>query len=328
MTLTEFQADPTMVHPYYGEWFEVRNNAGVALDRQGVTFESDRGSFTVDALLLVPPDGLAVCAVDDDPDANGGFTSVDDLYAFGSGFNLSRSADRIVISYGGVTIDTVEWTSAWPTRPDESHQVSRNAYGLEWANDLSHNWCSSTTYTSSGMRGTPGADKRYCSDDPSNDSDGDGFSETEGDCDDTDATVFPGAIDDARGDHADTDDGYSEYGGGSTAAQDCDDADADIHPGAAERDDGLDNDCDGRVDEGVGNDTGEDTAADTGTPADTDTDSDADGDADTDSDTEPPQGSGGWNFACGCAAPASSDGASYAALLLGLTALARRRARP
>ena len=68
------------------------------------------------------------------------------------------------------------------------------------------------------------------------DEDGDGFSVDEGDCDDTDPSVYPGAPEGTPG----------AFGGG----------------------DGIDNDCDGLVDErdtgGGGIDTGKDTGRDSG----------------------------------------------------------------
>ena len=67
------------------------------------------------------------------------------------------------------------------------------------------------------------------------DNDGDGLSENEGDCDDTDPEL----------NLADNDsDGVSSCDG------DCNDADGNIYPGAADNtDDGIDNDCDGDTDE-------------------------------------------------------------------------------
>ena len=109
------------------------------------------------------------------------------------------------------------------------------------------------------------------------DADGDGFSE-ETDCDDLDALVYPGA--DERCDGVDDDcdgavdedptdaatwytdadnDGYGDPAFSAEAcdqpdgfvaeANDCDDLDALIYPGAEEACDGVDNDCDGAVDE-------------------------------------------------------------------------------
>ena len=91
-----------------------------------------------------------------------------------------------------------------------------------------------------------------CSDD-----DGDGFTEVQGDCHDGDARVFPGAVeipgngvdDDCDGhqgaNHDPDHDGYAELAG------DCSPLDPNVFPGAAELPDGVDNDCDGTVDEGT-----------------------------------------------------------------------------
>jgi len=87
------------------------------------------------------------------------------------------------------------------------------------------------------------------------DEDADGYETCDGDCDDNDPAVYPGAPDPCDGvdqdcaddldDELDDDgDGFAECDG------DCDDAEAAAHPGAAEVCDGLDNDCDGDLYEG------------------------------------------------------------------------------
>ncbi len=112
--------------------------------------------------------------------------------------------------------------------------------------------------------------------DPLGDADGDGFSSEEGDCDDNDASVVPGAAEACDGidnncDGA-VDEGLSStwyrdtdadgYGDAETAVDaceppddhvadgtDCDDTRPDVYPGAPDTCDGLDNDCDGSTDE-------------------------------------------------------------------------------
>ena len=86
------------------------------------------------------------------------------------------------------------------------------------------------------------------------DDDGDLMTETGGDCDDGDATVYDGAteladwidndcdgtVDEGTTNYDDDGDGYSELGG------DCDDGDDTISPAEMEvTGDGIDNDCDG-----------------------------------------------------------------------------------
>ena len=94
---------------------------------------------------------------------------------------------------------------------------------------------------------------------PSEDTDGDAWSVSEGDCDDADATAFPGAVEtaDAVDDDCDlvVDEGttaYDDDGDGFTEADgDIDDGDAGNYPGGVESADRRDNDGDGLIDEGT-----------------------------------------------------------------------------
>jgi subtilisin family serine protease len=109
------------------------------------------------------------------------------------------------------------------------------------------------------------------------DHDGDGYSINEGDCDDNDPTVNPGMSEVTCNGKDDNCDGLIDvvytyyqdidgdnYGNPNVSIQactapsgyvsdnaDCDDGDANINPGATEICDGIDNDCDGLIDDGI-----------------------------------------------------------------------------
>lgn len=96
---------------------------------------------------------------------------------------------------------------------------------------------------------------------PSTDLDGDGYTVGEGDCDDADKTIHPDAVDVPydgidqdclEGDLVDVDgDGYNGVKVLPDDELDCNDEDENINPAAAEVCDGVDQDCDELIDDGV-----------------------------------------------------------------------------
>lgn len=90
------------------------------------------------------------------------------------------------------------------------------------------------------------------------DDDGDGFTELTGDCNDTNGAIYPGAPDivcdgidaDCNGTDASSCSDKDNDGYTSTAG-DCNDSDGSVYPGAPESFDGVDDDCDGSIDEGA-----------------------------------------------------------------------------
>ena len=98
-----------------------------------------------------------------------------------------------------------------------------------------------------------------CLGDGAVDADGDGYAGCAGDCDDTEASVLPGATEIEDGLDNDCDgavdngtEAYDDDGDGTSEREgDCNDADVDVSPAGTEDVDGVDDDCDGTVDDGT-----------------------------------------------------------------------------
>jgi len=113
------------------------------------------------------------------------------------------------------------------------------------------------------------------------DLDGDGYSESDGDCNDADAGMYPGAVD-AYCDGIDSDcsgtDNDDQDGDGSSCLDDCDDFDGTVYPGADDFcGDGIDADCSGDLECDCDEDGFEGEQCDGGDCDDSDPDVNADG---------------------------------------------------
>lgn len=191
LVISEVMFNPNAVRDTDGEWFELTNRSGRMVALNGLELRSDGDEsvrLMVDDLLLLPPGAQAVLGNNADPASNG-FVDVDAAYV---GVFLSNESDRISVLADGVLLDAVSWDDG-ATMPDPSgYSLNLDPSMTDSVdNDDPMAWCTAGGPWADGSDwGSPGMPNDPC---PQFDGDGDGWTGEAGDCDDTDAAVYPGA---------------------------------------------------------------------------------------------------------------------------------------
>ena len=200
LVIVEVMSNPEAVSDAYGEWVEIFNASDRDLYLNGLlltsSVDTDYHIIESDELIVMEPGQLKVLGINEDSAINGD-VSVDYQY---SDVILSNETDDLLIMAGDILIDQVTWDdgASMPDHSGASMSLDPWIYLDEAGefvghidNDTAENWCDAIVAW--GLRtddGSPGAENEYCH---SWDHDGDGYTTDDGDCDDGDPTVYPGA---------------------------------------------------------------------------------------------------------------------------------------
>ncbi|MCX6600038.1 MAG: lamin tail domain-containing protein, partial [bacterium] len=156
IVITEVMPRPAAVLDASGEWFEIHNGAGSAVDMTGWQITDGEGTHTLTSPATINADQYFVFCVGGDSATNGGVPeNYVYPYAAGTGMQLNNVADDITLKDGaGVIVASVAYTTAFPWGTGSSMQLKNLAYNPAF--DTS--WCAADTVWpgSMGDAGTPG----------------------------------------------------------------------------------------------------------------------------------------------------------------------------
>lgn len=191
LVITELMVNPGVTSDAHGEWIELNNATSRVLYLNGLVLSGTDGEshvVTSDDMVVLAAGATMVMGNNGNSGANGGVT-VDYVY---SDFSLSNEVDDLSIHAGEILLDTVTWDDG-DTMPDpEGASIQLDPFFLSASqNDNAEYWCDAVDAWGSGTDlGSPGEANPLCHD---TDHDGDGYTASEGDCDDLDPDAYPSA---------------------------------------------------------------------------------------------------------------------------------------
>ncbi len=161
IVVNEVMFDPSLVDGDFGEWIEVRNVSGAAIDLEGVIVQDDDGAgFVIEGALPVAAGGVVVLGPSADTAANGG-VPVDYAYSIDA-VKLGNEGDTVALAASGATLDSFTWdATVFPVLEGSALQLSSSVSDPA-GNDEVAAWCLATATYGGGDLGTPGAANVVC----------------------------------------------------------------------------------------------------------------------------------------------------------------------
>ncbi len=192
LIISEIMNNPSTVADTYGEWFEVYNASDRDLILNGLKIVSGSSEHSIEpadgSTLTIASGEYMVFGIEDDMAKNGG---VGVSYEYDS-ITLGNESDDLSLVLGGTTIDGVGWDGGGSFPDPDGATLTLDPYYISAdLNDDGLYWCEATDpWSASTDMGSPGGTNEVC---VTFDHDFDGYAESDGDCDDWDDTIYPGA---------------------------------------------------------------------------------------------------------------------------------------
>jgi len=154
IVINEIMRDPAAVDDIAGEWIELFNPTGSAVDINRWTIRDDDGDFhTINhgGPLEVPARGHLILARESNPVLNGGVSAA---YEYSS-FILANTVDEVVLlDVAGLEVDRVDYDDGVTFPKPVGASLALSQPRLD--NNDGSSWCTSTTTFGDGDAGTPG----------------------------------------------------------------------------------------------------------------------------------------------------------------------------
>jgi len=161
LVFSEVFQNPEAVEEPVGEWLEVYNPTGVAIDMDGYLISWGAGEI-ISGSVIVPAGGYALLAGSDDPLENGGLPAVD--FAWASDLFLGNGSETLQIYDAALNlVARIHYDNGgdWPDPKGASMSLDPSQLNF-FGSQEGTNWCPATTPYGAGDLGTPKAANPSC----------------------------------------------------------------------------------------------------------------------------------------------------------------------